>query len=110
MADVRELRMELIFPKSTLARLTPSGLVGALRAEAEVGVIGVVVTAAVLAFVLAAFVGVVGTFGAKSDFVALETAADAFSFFSSVDDNNTKRADTVWNLNQNPTTGQPGSE
>lgn len=30
MADVSELRMELIFPRSTLARLTPRGLVGAL--------------------------------------------------------------------------------
>ena len=34
MAVVSELRMELIFPRSTLARLTPRGLVGAV-AEAE---------------------------------------------------------------------------
>lgn len=30
MADVSELRMELIFPRSTFSRLTPSGEVGAL--------------------------------------------------------------------------------
>lgn len=60
MADVSELRMELIFPRSTLARLTPSGLAGAL---AEVGV-PVVEVAAAEALFFEAFVGVVGTIAA----------------------------------------------
>lgn len=47
------------------------------------------VTAAV-EFVLEAFVGVDGSFGAESDFAALETAADALSFFSSASEDNSK--------------------
>lgn len=58
MADVSELRIELIFPRSTFARLTPSGLAGVLWALAEVGVTVVAVAAATSLF--EAFVGVVG--------------------------------------------------
>lgn len=83
MADVSELRMELIFPRSTFSRLTPRGVVGALWAVAEVGVTGVAVAAAAAALVLEAFVGMVGSFDAASDFVVLATAVGALSFLSS---------------------------
>lgn len=79
MADVRELRMELIFPRSTFSRLTPSGFTEALWAAAVVGVTGVAGAAAV-ALVFEAFVGVVGSFDAASD---LATAVDVLSFLSS---------------------------
>lgn len=46
--------------------------------------------AVVVAFVFETFVGVVGTFDDGSAFAALETAADALSFFSSANENNSK--------------------
>lgn len=69
--------MELIFPKSTFARLTPITAEETFWAEEEVGVAG---AAAELEFVLAALAGVVGGFDAASDFVALVTAVEALSF------------------------------
>ena len=73
MADVSELRMELIFPRSTLAKLTPKGVVGAGVDLADVGVPGFAVVAAT-ALVFEAFVGVLGSFISVSDFGVLETA------------------------------------
>lgn len=87
MADVSELRMELIFPRSTLARLTPSGVVGALVAVADVGVSGVTVAAAEV-LVLEAFVGVMGGFDGTSDFIVFEAATAGLSFLSSTRENN----------------------
>lgn len=73
--------MELIFPRSTLARLTPRGAVGAVVALAGVGVTGfAVVTAEGLG--LDGFVGVLGGFDAESGFV-LVTAGDSLSSLSS---------------------------
>lgn len=80
--------MEVIFPRSTLARLTPSGAVGVLGV-ADVGVTGVVVAVAE-ALVLEAFTDVFGSFDGASDFVALETAAAGFSFLSSENESNSK--------------------
>lgn len=76
--------MELIFPRSTLARLTPRGVVGALRPAVEVGVTGVAV-AGVVALAFEDLVGVVGSvsFDNAPSFVVLETTVEAFSFFSS---------------------------
>lgn len=87
-ADVRELRMELIFPRSTLARLTPRGAVGALGPVAEVGVTGVAGVAAAVLLVLEAFVGVVGSFDATSDLLVFVTGVKDLSFFSSAHKNN----------------------
>lgn len=82
MADVSELRMELIFPRSTFARLTPRGFAEALGALAEVGVTGAAV-AATAALAFEAFVGVVGSFDAGSDLVVLATAEVTLSLLSS---------------------------
>lgn len=71
--------MELIFPKSTFARLTPITAEETFWVEAEVGV-GVAGAAAELEFILAALAGVVRGFDAASDFVALVTAVEALSF------------------------------
>lgn len=87
MADVSELRMELIFPRSTFARLTPRGLVDVLGVVVEVGVTGVAVAAELD---LEAFVGVVGGFDTASSFVVLATAGDALSFLSSDREDNSK--------------------
>jgi len=85
MADVMELRMELIFPRSTLSKLTPSGEVGALRpaaggavsgvggAGAEAG--GVVLGDLVVVSVSVSFIGTL-------NFVILKTAGDAVSVLS----------------------------
>lgn len=88
MADVSELRIELIFPRSTLARLTPRGVVGALVTLVDVGVTGAAVVVVVAAGEAAAtglktFVGVVGSFNGVSDFEDLETDWDGLSFLSS---------------------------
>lgn len=85
MADVSELRIELIFPRSTLARLTPRGVVGAPETLVDVGVTGaaVVVAAGAAATGLKTFVGVVGSFDGVSDFKDLETDWDGLSFLSS---------------------------
>lgn len=87
MADVSELRIELIFPRSTLARLTPRGADGVFVAVADVEVTEVVVTAAE-ALVLKTFAGVLVTFEDTSDFVVFETAEEGLSFLSPV--NNSK--------------------
>lgn len=69
--------MELIFPRSTLARFTPRGVVGVVIALADVGVTGAaVVTTEGMG--LGGFVAVLGGFDAASDFV-LETAPDGWS-------------------------------
>lgn len=81
MADVSELRIELIFPRSTLAKLTPRGVVGAGVALADVGVPGFAVGAAE-AVVFDVFVGVHGSLFSVSDFGVLETAVDDLSLSS----------------------------
>lgn len=85
MADVRELRMELIFPRSTLARLTPRGVVGALVTLACMGVTGAAVVAAAADTTgLETVVGVVGGSDVVSDFKVLETEGGDLSFLSSI--------------------------
>lgn len=73
--------MELIFPRSTLARLTPRGVVGAVVALVVVGVTGVDVGVEALTF--AAFTGVSVSFDRTSGFKVLGTAFVGFSCFSS---------------------------
>lgn len=81
MAEVSELRMELILPRSTFSRPTPRGTAGVLWVEVEVE--GAEMPAAE-EVTLEALVGVVGVFGAASAFVALATVAAALlSFFLS---------------------------
>lgn len=85
MTDVRELRIELIFPRSTLARSTPRGVVGTLVTLACTGVTGAVVTAAAADVTgLETVVGVVGDFDVVSNFKVLETEGEDLSFFSSI--------------------------
>lgn len=69
--------MELIFPRSTLAKFTPRGEVGALVALVVVGVTGVDVGVEALTF--EAFAGVSGSFDRTSGFKVLETAFVGFS-------------------------------
>lgn len=90
MAEVSELRMEVIFPRSTLARLTPRGVAGVLAGVADVGVTGVVVVVVAEALFLEAFAGGFGSFEGASDFAALDMAAAGFSFLSSENEGNSK--------------------
>ena len=88
MAEVMELRMELIFPRSTLARLTPSVVVGVLWRVTAIGDSGVGAEAG--GVVLGDFIVVSGrlSFDGTPTLVVLETAGDAFPVFSSTGESN----------------------
>ena len=82
MAEVMELRMELIFPGSTFARLTPRVVAGVHWRLGAVGVSGVGVVAGEV--ILGDFAVVSGrlSFVGAPALVVLEAAGDAFPAFS----------------------------